>query len=80
MELTNEDRKEIIDTIMDKEYVSKDCYDTIYTLKLVAELEVRALNEQADFDGWNDDLLELKEIAEHKVNLYTEVLKLIYVD
>ena len=79
MELTYEDREEIIYTIMDKEYVSKDCYDTIHTLKAVAELEIRALNEQAVIDGWNDDLIQLKEIAEHKVNLYTEVLKLIYV-
>ena len=80
MELTSEERLEIIDTITEKEYVSKDCYDTIHTLKTVAELEVRAVNEQADISGWNNKLLELKDIAERKIILYSEVLKLIYED
>lgn len=80
LELTDEDRKEVIDTITDKEYVSKDSYDTIHVLKMIAELEVSVLNEQAGLDGWNDRLVKLKEIAEHKVNLYSEVLELIYVD
>lgn len=51
MELTNKERLEIIDTIPEKEYVSKDCFDTIHTLKAIAELEVKALNEQADICG-----------------------------
>lgn len=80
MELTSEERQEIIDTITEKEYVSKDCFDTIHTLKAVAELEVRALNEQADIYGWNTELLDLKNMAEHKVMLYSKVLELIYED
>lgn len=80
MELTYEERLEIIETITEKEYVSKDCYDTIHTLKAVAELEIRALNEQANITGWNNELLDLKNIAEHKVTLYSEVLELIYED
>lgn len=80
MKFTNEERREIICTIMDKEDVSKDFFDMVDTLKAVAELEVRALQEQAELDGWQADLLMLKKHAEHKVHIYTEVLELIQYD
>lgn len=80
MKFTNEERREIICTIMDKEDVPKDFIDVVDTLKAVAELEVRALQEQAEIDGWQADLLMLKEKAEHKVHIYTEVLELIQYD
>ena len=79
MKYTNEDRKEIIDTIMEKEYVSQDCYDTMRTLGLVALTELEALEEQANIDGWTDRLLGLKKMSEHKLYIYNEVLQQIYV-
>ena len=80
MKLTHEERLEVINTITEKEYVSKDCYETIHTLKSVAELEVRAVNEHAEITGWNTELLYLKSVAKRKATLYTEVLELIYED
>ena len=80
MDITQRERQEIIYTIKDREYVSKECYDTINTLKAVAELEINTLMEEANINGWNNELMSLKEIAEHKVHIYTEVLKLIQYD
>lgn len=80
MNLTKKERQDIICTIMDKEDVPKDFFDMVDTLKAVAELEVRALQEQAELDGWQADLLMLKKRAKHKVHIYTEVLELIRYD
>lgn len=77
MEFTEKERQEIIYTIQDKEDVPKEFFEMVNTLKAVAEIEIRAVKEQASIDKLNEELKKHKHKAEYKARLYTRVLELI---